>query len=330
MSEVSSVSPRHPAATILSRYWQPAALLVFALTGAPLLGDTDVFPLLVLAGIYAIAVIGVSIFAGLGGQLTLGHTVFMAMGAYASAISALLWDLPPLAGVLVGIAWALVLAVITSPILRLRGWYLVMATIALVLMLPQLAANLGDVTGGNDGLYGIPDFGVFGFELRGEGAYFALAWVLVLVFFVLARNIRGSRFGRALAAIGMDPEAAASAGIGLFRVKTVLWLLVCVPAAVAGSMFAHYSSFIAPTDFNFSVALTLFAAVIIGGERSIFLGILVVVFLVTMPAYASGPFTVELIEALALIAVYLASPAGIAGIIASIARRRAAVKESHA
>ncbi|QJU55310.1 branched-chain amino acid ABC transporter permease [Herbiconiux sp. KACC 21604] len=330
MSEVSYASQRIRAATIASRYWQPAVLTVFALAGAPLLAGTDVFPLLVLAGIYAIAVIGVSIFAGLGGQLTLGHTVFMAMGAYASAISALAWKLPPIAGVLIGVVWALLLAVITSPILRLRGWYLVMATIALVLMLPQLAANLGDVTGGSDGLYGIPDFGILGLEVQGESAYFVLAWLLVLVFFLLARNVRGSRFGRALAAIGMDPDAAAAAGIGLFRVKAVLWLLVCVPAAVAGSMFAHYSSFIAPTDFNFSVALTLFAAVIIGGERSIFLGIVVVVFLVTMPAYASGPFTVELIEALALIAVYLASPSGIAGIISATAGRRRARRERHA
>lgn len=330
MSELRTASRETGVRAAIGRFWQPAVLLLVALLGAPLLGDTDVFPLLVLAGIYVIAVIGVSIFAGLGGQLTLGHTVFMAMGAYASAISTLTWNVPPLVGVLIGVVWALLLAVVTSPILRLRGWYLVMATIALVLMLPQLAANLGDVTGGNDGLYGIPNFEILGFELRGERDYFVLAWGLVLVFYLLARNIRGSRFGRSLAAIGKDPDAAASVGISLFRSKATLWLLVCVPAAVAGSVFAHYSSFIAPTDFNFSVALTLFAAVIIGGERSVFLGIAVVVFLVTMPAYASGPFTVELIEALALITVYLASPSGIAGIVGSLVARRGAAKERHA
>jgi len=302
-------------------WWQPAVLVVWILVGTPLFEGSSVYPLLVLAGIYGIAVAGVSILAGLGGQITLGHAVFMAMGAYASALAATQWGRSPIEGILIGIAAALLLALVTSPILRLRGWYLAMATIAISYMLQQVLVNLKSVTGGNNGIFGIPPLSVGGLEVREESSYYVLAWSIVLVLLVLGRNIVRSRFGRALTAIHKDPDAAATVGINPARAKAVLWLVASVPAAVAGSVFAHYSMFIAPGDFDFSTSLLLFAAVVIGGERSIFGGLVMVTALVAMSAYVTETLTTDLMEAIALIVVYLVSPQGIAGIGSALVSR---------
>lgn len=306
-------------ARLAGRAWQPLVILLLILA-APQLAATPVFPLLVLAGIYGIALIGVSVLAGLGGQVTLGHAAFVAVGAYASALGTTTWGLPPLVGVLVGVAGALLLALTTSPILRLRGWYLAMATIAVAAMLQQVLVNLGPVTGGNDGVYGIRPLSVGGLRVVGETQYFVLAWTLVLVFLVLGGNIVRSRYGRSLAAVHKDVDAAAALGIDPTRAKTVLWLVASVPAAIAGSVFAHYSAFIAPSNFGFSLSLALFAAVVIGGERSIFAGLVVLTLVTTLAAVATRTITVELLEAVAMLVVYLASPRGLAGIGAALAR----------
>ncbi|WP_432828005.1 branched-chain amino acid ABC transporter permease [Dactylosporangium sp. CA-092794] len=328
MTATTSTSDPSVASVHLARVvaggWQPLVLLLLIVFGTPLFGRSDVYPLLILAGIYGIAVVGVSVLAGLGGQLTLGHAVFMAMGAYASALCTVRWGLPAIVGVAAGVGCALLLALVTSPILRLRGWYLAMATIALAYILQRVLVNLHSLTGGNNGLYGIPAFSIAGWTVQGDQQYFILAWTLTLVCFVLGRNIARSRYGRSLSAIHKDANAAATLGINPVRAKAVLWLIASVPAAVAGSVFAHYSAFIAPGDFTFATSLVLFAAVIIGGARSIFAGLVAVTFLVTMPAYSSGHLTGELMEATAMIVVYLTSPDGVAGIVDAGRRRLAA------
>ncbi|WP_250213485.1 branched-chain amino acid ABC transporter permease [Acrocarpospora catenulata] len=305
--------------------WQPAAIVVWIFVATPLFGGSNVYPLLVLAGIYGIAVVGVSLLAGLGGQMTLGHAVFMAMGAYASALATTKWGLSPLAGMALGIAAALTLALVTSPILRLRGWYLAMATAAFSFLLQQVLVNLRDLTGGNNGIFGIPPLSVGGFEVTGEKSYFIFSWAAVLVLFLLGRNIARSRFGRSLTAIHKDTDAAATVGINPARAKAVLWLVAAVPAAFAGSVFAHYSAFIAPTDFAFATSLLLFLPVLVGGERSIFAGLVMVTVFMTTSAYVTQTLTTELMEAIAVIVICLLSPHGLAGLASTALSRLRAI-----
>jgi branched-chain amino acid transport system permease protein len=300
--------------------WQPAALVLWIVVGTPLFGSSTVYPLLVLAGIYGIAVCGVSLLAGLGGQMSLGQAVFMAMGAYASALATTEWGLSPLVGLALGICAALTLAAVVSPILRLRGWYLAMATVAISFLLQQVVVNLRSITGGNNGIFGVPPLSIGAIELSDTKSYFVFSWTVVLVAFVLGRNIARSRFGRSLTAISKDADAAATLGINPARAKAVLWLVAAVPAAVAGSTFAHYSAFVAPTDFSFATSLLLITAVLVGGERSIFGALVMVTVIVATSAYANQVFTSELIEAILLIVIYMLSPQGLAGIATSALR----------
>jgi branched-chain amino acid transport system permease protein len=172
-----------------------------------------------------------------------------------------------------------------------------------------------------NGIYGVPAFSIGDWKIGGPVGYFVLAWVIVLIFFLLGRNIARSRYGRALAAVHKDPSAAGALGINPGREKAILWLIAAIPAAIAGSVFAHYSAYIAPTDFDFSVSLLLFTAVVIGGQRSIFGGLFVVVVLLTLAGNTTEFWTLDLMEAIAMIVVYLASPNGLAGIVQSLTRR---------
>jgi branched-chain amino acid transport system permease protein len=299
----------------LSRYWQPGAMAAFILVGVPLFGGASYFPLLVLAGIYGIALVGVSLLAGLGGQLSLGHGALIGVGAYATALCSTRLGLSPVVGIAVGVAGALLIALITCPVLRLRGWYLGMATIALAFLFQRVAVNLKPITGGNDGIYGIPPFSIAGFSFAGEKQVFVLAWTLVLLFMILGRNIADSRFGRAMAAVHKDEDAALTLAVPTFRYKSIMWLISAVSAAIAGSIFAHYSAYISPVDFGLATSITLFVAVLLGGERSIFGGLVALLFLVCLPAFSTtGVLNTELIKGLALIVVYMISPTGLAGL----------------
>lgn len=307
--------------SVTGALWQPVVLVLLIVMGTSVFGHSDIYPLLVLAGIYGIAVVGVSLLAGLGGVLSIGHAAFLGIGAYASALATVQWGLPPLVGVVLGVAAALLLGVVTSPILRLSGWYLGVATLALLFIVQRVVENTGSLTGGPDGIYGIPALSIGGLAIQGEKQYFVLAWTIVLVLFVLARNIARSRFGRAMTAIHKDPEAAASLGVPIVRYKATIWLIACVPGAIAGSIFAHYSMFIAPENFSLATSNLLFTAVIVGGERSIFGALAVLTVLVALPSFASGIFTTALVSGAALVVVYLLSPSGTAGLLEAGWRR---------
>jgi branched-chain amino acid transport system permease protein len=198
-----------------------------------------------------------------------------------------------------------------------------MATISIAFLLQRVAVNLQSFTGGNNGVFGIPPLTLGSVTFSGEKQYFVLSWSIVLVLFVLGRNIAGSRFGRALAAIHKDEDAAATLGVNALRYKATLWLIACIPPALAGTLFAHYSAFVSPDDFGLTASLTLFVAVLLGGERSIFSALVALVFLVTLPSFAStGVFTTDMIKGLGLIVVYMISPTGLAGLVTTVLRRR--------
>jgi len=309
---------------------QPGALAVFVVVAPLTLQDAGFFPLLVLAGIYGVAVVGVSMLAGLAGQLTLGHAAIVGVGAYASALGTVRWHLSPIVGLALGVACAVAVAAVTSPILRLRGWYLAVATIALAAVLQRVAVNLESITGGDNGIYGIPPFSVGGVEIHGQVANFYVAWTLILVLLVGGRNIVHSRYGRAMAAIHKDEDAAVTLAVPAMRYKATLWVMAAVPAAMAGTLFAHYSAYVSPNDFGLGLSATLFVAVILGGSRSMFASIVALTFLVCMPAFVPDNVPPDLVKGLALVLVYLLCPRGLGGLAARTAHSITGRRVAHA
>lgn len=301
---------------MLGRWWQLVPVAVLAVAGPAFLGSSPYLNTVTLAGIWGIALVGVSMLASLGGQFTFGHSALVSIGAYATAIVTVDHGGSAMLGVGVGAALAAAVALATAPILRLRGWYLALATLAMGFLAQELAVNLKSLTGGNDGVIGVPPLDVLGFRVEETTTFFVLSWFLVAVLMLGARNLELSRFGSAARAIQVDEDAARSLAIPALRYKVVVWVLAAVMGAVSGSMYAHYSHFVSPQDFGFHQSIVLFMAVLLGGYRSTLGALVALTFLVSVPELGRDVAPTALITALALMVVYALSPDGLAGLAA--------------
>lgn len=317
----SSRFGRNRAALLIRGWWQFAALALFILVVPTTMAQSPYFNFFTLAGIWGIAAVGVSLLASLGGQYTFGQAGVVSVGAYSTAILTGTHGWHPLLALLVGVVVAAAVALVTAPILRLRGWYLALATLALGYLFQHLEVNLKSLTGGNNGLFGFRTLSFLGVDIRGKTTFFVTSWLLVLAFMLIGRNLSTSRFGRAAGAIQADETAARSLAIPALRYKVVVYVLAAVMASVAGTMYAHYSQFISPEDFGIHQSMVLFTAVLLGGQRSMFGVLVALTFLVSLPELGRGIATTQLLTAISLMTVYAISPHGLAGLGKAAIRR---------
>lgn len=218
----------------------------------------------------AIAVIGLCIAFGWAGLIQLGQAAFIGIGAYTSAVVAMrlgwgFWVTMPLAMA----ASALVALIIAVPMLRLRGHYLALATVGFNVTAEIIAKNWIGVTGGYDGISGIPGINVFGHVIDTDlGGYFlSLAFLVVVAAFAFA--LRHSRFGRAMIAVRDDEIAAGTSGVPVVRTKVLAFVIASALAGLSGSLYAHFAHYISPGDFELSRSITILVMLIAGGETSI-------------------------------------------------------------
>jgi ABC-type branched-subunit amino acid transport system permease subunit len=181
------------------------------------------------------------------------------------------------------VAAGIVVALVTSPILRLRGFYFALATLVLVMITGDVLVNLIRVTGGASGFVGIGKFSVFGVTLVTQRAYYLFAWVVLLIAFVSAIHMRRSRFGRSLLAIHHDQTAAQALGISLYWTKVRAWVVAAAFASLAGVVYAHYVQFVSPSQFGIEPTIEVLAAVVIGGYGTIYGPVLGVALLWLLP-----------------------------------------------
>jgi len=299
-----------------SPWWTIAALIIFTIFAPNIWGDSGYFGTLALSGILGIATIGLSMLAGYAGQVSLGQAAILALGSYGSAIATVRWGYSPLVGVAFGACLTLVVAAITSPILRLRGLYFALGTLALGILLQRLFVNLDGWTGGNDGLSGIGNFSVFGYEFSSDAQVFRLGWALLILGLIININISRSRFGRGLLAIHEDEDTARSLGVPTVRYKVMIWLIASVYAGVAGSLYAHRMRFISPSQFGLNVSVILVAAVVIGGMGSLYGPVAGIVLLRLVPEFTDNFdwLTTQMLTGVLLVVVMVLFPGGLAEI----------------
>lgn len=193
------------------------------------------------------------------GMLSLANAAFMGIGAYTAALLTLQLGWPFYAVLLAGgVAPALVALIIGSPVLRLSGVYLAMATLAFGEVVRITVLNL-DITGGPEGLNGIP--------LATEGWHIVL--LLALCVYGLAR-LRRSKVGRAFEAIKEDDVAARLMGIDVARYKLLAFVLGSFIAGVAGALNAHFTFFISPREYDFETAVDFLTMTVLGGTSGLF------------------------------------------------------------
>lgn len=225
---------------------------------------------LTLIGIYTLVTLGLCLLTGYTGQASLGQAGFLALGAYGSAVLTARVGAPPVAAALVAaLLTAGMAALVGVPVLKLRGHYLTMGTLALGVVVNIGLREWKGVTGGPSGLAGITHLSVAGVTIRGDLPYYYAVWAVTAAVLIISLNIVDSRFGRLLRAIRASEAAAESVGVDVGRAKLVVFVLAAAYASLAGSLYAHYMTFISPSafDLNTSVRLVLMAAV--GGLASI-------------------------------------------------------------
>lgn len=245
--------------------------------------------LLNLTGIYTIAIIGLNLLMGLGGQMFFGGIAMMALGAYSTALFMEHAGIPFLLAVLIsGFVTGILSLSIILPALRLRGLYLAMVSVGFHLILEQVIGGWQTLTGGYDGL-SLSSATLFGVRLTSDKAFYYVVLLSVAFSFVTARNLMKMRVGRAIWSIGQDPVAASVIGLNVVYYKIVAFLTCAFYCGIAGGLLAVYLRFITPDHFTLTSAIMLLVGMIIGGWGSI-AGSLAGGFFCDLPARRDQPF----------------------------------------
>jgi branched-chain amino acid transport system permease protein len=278
--------------------------------------------ILVITGIYIILTLSLNLLVGYTGLAALGHAAFSCVGAYTSALLALNYGLSPWLGLLIGAVAAAVLgAFIGVPSLRLKGDYLALATFGFGVIVYSVAKNWVSVTRGPMGLPGIPAFSVFGIQLSEVWQYLVLVAVFVFVTYFIINRIVKSPFGRVLRGIREDEIAALAMGKNINKYKIIVFIVGAFFAGIAGSLYAHYITFIDPSSFTVMESITILLMVVFGGMGSLsgsFVGAAVLVIFpellrfLGMPSSVAAPLR-QMIYGLLLILLMLKRPQGILG-----------------
>ena len=218
--------------------------------------------------IFSIAAFGLNILIGYAGQISIGHAAFLALGAYTSAVLTKNFNFPFIVTIILAAMVSAVFGLILGfPALRLKGFYLAIATMAFGTAIEQIL-GAWDYIGGKVGFRNVPNPDIFGIEISSDiGKYYIIVFFTVLLF-IVGYNILQAKTGRALKAIRESEFAARSAGIDVAKYKLIAFVISAIYAGVAGALYAHTVRYIAPTDFGLGVSINLLAMIVVGGLAS--------------------------------------------------------------
>ena len=266
----------------------PAFWLVLLFTVPLWLQDQYILHILITTGIFIIAAMSLNLLLGYTGQLSLGHVAFFGIGAYASALTTLGFDVELLGGfrvvhepwpAIVGFFVAVVIAGMSGYLIgqlsfKVRGAYFVIVTISFAEVTRLVALNWVELTQGPLALTNIPPFtlgfpGLGTYTLWGKTANYYLVGVVGLVAYLVISRLVGSRIGRAMIALKENEQLASSVGIDVTRYLVLAAVVSAAIAGGAGSLYAHYLKIIDPDIFLFIYTVTMVIMVITGGKGTL-------------------------------------------------------------
>lgn len=248
-----------------------AALLVSLIFSFPfLVASPYVVGVMCFIAIYGTLAIGKTLLLEHAGVFSLAHPVWLLIGAYGTGIAAIS-GVPPVFAALIAAAMVGGLAyVISAPLLRLQGIYLICATFCLIIILEIVIVNMGGVTGGHDGLTNIPPLSIGGYIIKGDTSFYILSWSLCLGTLWFCNNLLHSREGRAMRASRDSEVAATSMGIDVSRYKLKVFVITAVMASFAGSILCFWLRYISVEFGGFTLMIELITMMIIGGGYKLY------------------------------------------------------------
>ena len=254
---------------------------------APLyFADSYLMNVLVFAGIHTMLAVALNLLLGYAGQISLGHAAFFGLGAYGSGILTATFGWEPWSTMLlVAVLVAALAFAIGFPILKLKGHYLAMATLGLGIIIYIVFNEWVELTEGPSGFSGIPNLQLGSLLFDTDFKNYYLVWSFVLGSVLLSVNLANSRVGRAFRAIHDAEVAARVMGVNARLLKVQLFSLSAMICAIAGSLYAHVMTFIAPPSFGFNISVELLTMVVIGGLGSIYGSFLGALLLTILPEF---------------------------------------------
>jgi len=311
-----------------------------ALAVVPLVTDDRyLFKVLTFVGLNVIVVAGLALLFGFAGQISLGHAAFVGIGAYTCGYLTTMQGVPWIVAVSAGTALAALGGFLLAiPSLRLKGHYLAMATLGFNEIMSVLFVEMRPVTGGNDGLRGIPFPSIGGWKIDTPSGNYLLVWVVAVVVLLLVGNVIRTRPGRAMRALHGSELGAMASGVDTRGLKIQVFALSAGLAGLAGALYASAVGFVSPSTFSLEFSVLLIAMVVVGGTGSL-VGPVAACVLLTLLPYADALIpglskdAVAVLQdweadisGFAMILVLLFAPGGLAGLVRTIgsARRRAA------
>ncbi|MEM8665833.1 MAG: ATP-binding cassette domain-containing protein, partial [Pseudomonadota bacterium] len=256
--------------------------------------------------VFVCAVVALSVFTGNSGIVSFGHAAFMAIGAYLSGLLTMPAALqrtavPMLPDFLAGHELALPLAILVVlvvglgfayltglPITRLTGASATIATLGLLIIVHSVLIGAREITRGSQTFFGVP-----------REVNFEVALGAALVFTILARLFRESRWGLSLRAVRDNPSAAEAVGIDARRARLIGWTVSGGLAAVAGALYGHMLGAFSPGTFYFGLTFAMVAMLIVGGMATVsgaVIGVMVVTLLQDTVRQFEGGFSVGGVE----------------------------------
>jgi len=226
--------------------------------------------LFIITGIFIILSLSLNLILGYLGQPALGHAAFFAIGAYSSSLLALNLGVSPWIGLFIGASFAAISGMVIGYLtFHLKEDYFAMATFGFGLIIYSIIKNWVGVTRGPMGLPGIPQFVAFNSLYSSLIFYCILILLFVLVTIVFMKRIIYSPFGRVIQSIRDDELAAEALGKDTRRVKIMIFMIGAFFAGIAGSLYAHYITFIDPSSFDVMESILVVLMVILGGMGTI-------------------------------------------------------------
>ncbi len=251
--------------------YQITALSIILLLLGVLIKSSYLLLILNVIGLNTLIVIGINLLVGYAGQISLGHAAFYGIGAYSSAILTTVYNFNPwLALVIAAAITALIAFIIGKPSLKLKGHYLVMATLGFNIIITIIIIQWEDFTGGPSGIPGIPYLQIGNIIFDTDKKIFFLIWLFAIFSLIIANNLVNSRVGRALKSLHNSEIAAESLGINVSLYKVKIFVLSAIFASIAGSLYAHYVTFISPKSFDIIFSIKIVIMSIFGGMTTIF------------------------------------------------------------
>ncbi len=230
-----------------------------------------------------VAAIGLQILIGFTGLLSLGHAAFMGVGAYTSALLVTAWGCPFILSIfLAGFVAAFFGLIVGIPSLRIKGFYLMVATLAFQFVIEYVIIHWDSVTRGIRGIE-LPIPHVFGISLQKNQAYFGLLFILAVFLMWGAKNIIRSKIGRAFIAIRDNDVSAEIIGIPIFPYKLLAFSISAFYAGVAGALHAGLLRTAIPEDYHFLNSIILLAMVLVGGLGRLVGTVFGVIFITLVP-----------------------------------------------